>query len=143
MYMLPLGAKRPRDLEPDISGTSKRHANGGVNHLALAPVDSTVVAGSCPICRSLLIQKCIGCSSRPASGSPCTLSFGTTKIQSAFHWSHRSLTPLLIVGVCGCVYHHHCLGEWHRRSFTCPLHEVQWQERAPCHCPALVGDGHG
>mmetsp|Transcript_5719 Transcript_5719/g.18424 ORF Transcript_5719/g.18424 Transcript_5719/m.18424 type:complete len:119 (+) Transcript_5719:3-359(+) len=118
--MLPLGAKRPRDLEL-VSSTSKRHANGGVNILALAPVDSTVVAGSCPICRSLLIQKCIGCSSRPASGSPCTLSFG----------------------VCGCVYHHHCLGEWHRRSFTCPLHEVQWQERAPCHCPALVGDGDG
>uniref|UniRef100_A0A6V4UEJ2 Zinc finger RING-H2-type domain-containing protein n=1 Tax=Prymnesium polylepis TaxID=72548 RepID=A0A6V4UEJ2_9EUKA len=64
--------------------------------------------GECTICRSLLIQKCIQCTAGGAtSGSTCVLSFGA----------------------CGCVFHHHCVGQWLYKSYVCPVHETPW---SPC-----------
>mmetsp|Transcript_8837 Transcript_8837/g.17844 ORF Transcript_8837/g.17844 Transcript_8837/m.17844 type:complete len:121 (-) Transcript_8837:187-549(-) len=98
-------------VELTTQGTSKR--------LRHTPPSSpcTQSQPACPICRGLLVQKCIQCSSTARPASPCMLSFGG----------------------CGCVYHEHCLSHWLHKRNVCPIHESMWQPTAPRMCPALLG----
>uniref|UniRef100_A0A7S3F145 Zinc finger RING-H2-type domain-containing protein n=1 Tax=Haptolina ericina TaxID=156174 RepID=A0A7S3F145_9EUKA len=91
--------KRPKEI---VSSARSNHVPNG---------------GECPICRSLLIQKCIQCTAAGSSQTPCVLSFGG----------------------CGCVFHHHCVGSWLYKSYVCPVHETPWQPSAPRLCPGLCG----
>lgn len=65
---------------------------------------------ACPICRSLLIQKCINC----VSG------LGTTS--GGCH---------ITAGTCGCCFHTHCLVPWIMRREICPVHDCAWESCAP------------
>ena len=115
--------KRDRSAEVPFSPLKVRAGtpdeNGPDNKPMAAVVRPAAAADTayCPICRDLLVRKCIQCAS--ASGafsfsacSPCSLAFGA----------------------CGCVFHGHCLQPWMMRRDTCPVHDSPWQW-APAHWP--------
>ena len=126
--------KRVRDPDPVplASGLKRLHddwrpfatSRGSAIACTVTQLVQVTAAGCCPICRSLLSQRCSECVACSAGGQrqdACWLSFGS----------------------CGCVYHAHCLAPWLARRVTCPLHETVWVDAMPTadmHGTALVGD---
>ena len=107
--------------------------------------------GECPICRSLLINKCVPCKPSPTAASlPRHTRYTHSSHERIPHraragnqclsWGPQSSPCTLSFGSCGCVFHEHCLSHWLRKRPVCPLHESQWQPCAPRMCPALTGN---
>ena len=102
---------------------------------AISIAASASASGHCPICRNLLIERCINCAGCSAYGA----AEPQLRQPGAVRWQpHDSCS--LAFGRCGCVFHHHCLEPWTLRHDCCPVHEVAWQEAAPSY-GVLGGNG--
>lgn len=92
----------------------RRWADGGVQRAI--PSEARLAADR----RSLLIEKCPGCivCARSLLSASCLLEFG----------------------VCGCVYHAHCLAPWLAKRWVCPVDEREWVASTPhLDCTGFVG----
>ena len=126
--MSPAAVKKAGVVTAFSQPTTAAHVPLPTEHQRPAPATVSFAAcqqasamGHCPICRNLLIERCIMC-------------VGSADQNQNHILFPRSLSPsgcMLTFGRCGCVFHQHCLEPWAMRSETCPVHEVPWEAAAP------------
>ena len=114
----PAAIKKLAAAEPlgvDLSASSERIGRPIAMPLtAISLASSAAASGTCAICRSPLVQRCTSCVCAAAADGAAPRT-----------------SCSLVFGRCGCVFHLHCLEPWTLRQFSCPVHEVAWEETQP------------
>lgn len=99
---IPLPSVPPSSVQPTKEKEFKH-----VQLKLLAPVATwswVLAADQCSICRNTLMTICMKCQASTAQDSGCAVVWGT----------------------CGHAFHSHCIAEWTRTRYVCPIDESPW-----------------